>query len=143
MSRTIKLYHPLALAGLLFLALSFFSFKQTLDVHLYDTYYVMPGSYVFRKIAIILISIAVLYRFTGSILFSVHLSRLHIILTLASAALLAGIILWGDGHSYNNLSSLEAVRQLDKVINLSIIVLLTGVLIYIINLLAGVIRRLM
>ena len=63
-------YNLLLLSAILILIASFFSFEQTLDIHLHDTYFVITLRQIFRYATIALLVLWVLYKLTNRSKFS-------------------------------------------------------------------------
>jgi hypothetical protein len=56
--------------------------NRTVDLHFYDTYYVVNDRILFWMIAVLLMYFAIIYRVTYRVLFSRYLIWIHLVLTL-------------------------------------------------------------
>ncbi|MBX3241915.1 MAG: hypothetical protein KIT80_13080 [Chitinophagaceae bacterium] len=139
-----RLYQLLFITAVLLILLSLFITEDGLNLRLNDTLYVINGVLVLRVIALILLLLWLLYRFTDKFLFSSILSGLHIVLTLAVAATITVFLFYYTGRQsplpYPNLPA-ETVIRLQLVFPLFIIFTFLFQVVYIINLILGIIRR--
>jgi hypothetical protein len=93
-------HNLLGITGLILLILSFVFTKKSLDIHVYDTYYIIPLTYVLQVFAALLFFFFIVYRLTGYFLFSKWLSWVHISVTLLAIIVIAVIPFLP--HSLNN-----------------------------------------
>lgn len=142
----LKPYHLLILTALLLLISSFFVSNQSVDIHFYDTYYVIDAAWLFWGLIVILITAWLLYKVTKRILFSPFLTWIHILVTILTAVLIVSFLLWGDltqASINNEVSSqdFESYQRRNRRIAFVIAALLLGQLPYFINLIVGFIKR--
>ena len=147
-----KPYNLLLLTGLILVLTSFF-LKQnnSVDIHLHDTYFVIGHTHVFWFLAITAIFVWTLYLLTNKILYSKALIWTHIIITILTLLLFALSLSFGDSfmnstprrnYNYSNWNSFDNYTAFTKAIGISISILLFGQVIYVINLIGGLIKRL-
>lgn len=138
----------LAFAILLILS-SFLAGRGTLDIHLSDTYYVLDGVFIIRAMAMLLLLDWLLYRVTYKFLFSRALTWFHVLITIALVVIVV-VFLFSEGrphprryfdYNYTDISDVSGKNVINFIPGF-IILLLLAQLLYIINLLLGVLRRL-
>lgn len=135
-----RLYHLLFITAVLLILLSLFIAEtNTLDLHLADTYLVLSGVLILRTLALFLLLLWLLYRFTQNFLFSHILSGLHIVVTLAAAVCVTFFLFYYAAYARKDIVTRGTSLRL--ILPLFIISTLLSQLLYIINLLLGVIRR--
>lgn len=97
----VRHYNFLLFSAVLIMGLSFM-FSDTVDVHFYDTYYILPAPIFLAPFCLLLSVSWLIYRWTNGRLLSTALTKIHIITTLFStiAFLLLPLI-----HRYFDLSA--------------------------------------
>jgi hypothetical protein len=63
-------YNLLFIEAITLLVASFFTLNETLDIHLHDTYYIIPTTYAGWAIVLFLLILWLIYLFTNRWLFS-------------------------------------------------------------------------
>jgi hypothetical protein len=93
-------FNLIALSGFVLLFLSVFIHPQTIDIHLYDTYFIISLGYLCWAFCLVQFILWGLYRFLSPILFPVKMIWPHV---LISSLIPAGIILysWRAIEFYN------------------------------------------
>ncbi len=135
-----RLYNILFVTAILLILLSLFIAEtNTLDLHLTDTYLVLSGVLILRALALFLILLWLLYRFTQNILFSRILTGLHIVVTLVTTVCVTFFLFYYGAYARGHIETRGTPLRLT--LPLFIISALLSQLLYIINLLLGVIRR--
>ena len=144
-------YHLLLLTAILLFIATFFVNNQSLDMRLHDTYFIISFPHLFWQIIILLLIFWMLYLFTKRILFSKVLTWTHIVLLVLTSISLAGILFYsnfqgiaGPTRRYYDFSNWETMAQpngLARGIMVILLAIFLGVIIYIINLFAGLIKR--
>lgn len=82
-------YHFLPLAAAAIAIGGLLSGNSTLDIHLHDTYFVLPSvAFIWLSVASLLL-LWILYMFTKNVLHSLRLSRIHIFLSILTALFIA------------------------------------------------------
>jgi hypothetical protein len=82
-------YHLLLLAAVAIAIVGLLSGNATVDIHLHDTYFVLPSvAFIWFSVAALLL-FWILYMFTKNVLYSLRLSRIHIFLSILSAVFIA------------------------------------------------------
>lgn len=137
-------HKTLFLVGLLIAVLSFFVSAKTLDVHLHDTYYIISLPTIYGLLAGVLFLYALLYWWTGRIAYSPVLTWTHIVLTLLLVLFAATAPLWlkavEQGFSPDPFRAAEQQWRFQRKASTFALVLLSGQLLFFINLIAGLVR---
>lgn len=137
----------LALAAVLLVMLSFIPSGNAMDMPVKGASYVLSYTYTLRAMAMLVLLLWILYMVTVQILFSTILTWLHIIMTIVLAALIVFLFFFfhlSAGYAPEKeaeIFSFQAGVSLQMAVPLLIMLLLVMQLLYIINLFAGVIRR--
>jgi hypothetical protein len=137
----------LALIAVLLVMLSFIPSGDAMDMPVRGASYVLSYTYTLRAIAMLLLLLWILYMVTVQTLFSAILTWLHITMTIVLAALIVFLFFFfhlSAGHTPEKeaeIFSFQAGMSLQMAVPLLIMLLLVVQLLYIINLFAGVIRR--
>ena len=144
-------YNLLLLTAVIILIASFFAFKGSLDMLLHDTYFVIDLSDIFRTVFFLLLIFWTLYLMTKRILFSKVLTWSHTILLVLTSISLVAIAFYsnyqgkaGMPGQYYDFGSWETIVQADGLpqgIALIFLAVILGLLMFIINLTIGVIKR--
>lgn len=125
--------------------LSFFVAGKTLDIHLHDTYYIITLQVVYGVLAGILLFYGLLYRWTGNLLFSPVLTWTHILFTALLVMLVATVPFWehavAQGFSNDPFEAASQRWRFHRNLSLFILLLLAGQLLFLVNLVTGVVRR--
>jgi heme/copper-type cytochrome/quinol oxidase subunit 1 len=145
-------YSLLLLTALLLFAVGFFV-TNTIDIHLHDTYFVLPFRLLIWSMAIIFVLLWVLYLVTKKALLSKTLSWIHILLTILSCLFLITMFYWMNDH-YEGLAAMPRrylasgiTEQYDYLNNqakatwLSMLILMFSQITYVVNLSVGLYQR--
>ncbi len=140
-------YNLLVIAAIALSIISFFISEDIIDVHLHDTYYVIPLKFIFWTIAAILLMSWIIYRLTDRILFSKLLSWMHVIFTIVSLTFI--VFPWWNRspaprrlYDFNSIEApLHAVDKTNAIITLCAAILLFAQVIFIINIVFGIIKN--
>lgn len=141
---TRKPYHLLLVLAVLLAVVSLAGANnsKTVDVHLRDTYYVLDIVFIMRAITMLLLLLWLLYIFTFESLFSVGLAWMHICLTLTLSFTISGLLLWKANNYVVSVDIMHInIRRTTLVVQIFIALMLLTQLIYFINLLAGILKR--
>ncbi|MFT3947326.1 MAG: hypothetical protein QM763_10165 [Agriterribacter sp.] len=139
-----KPYHLLLVFAVLLAVISLAGANnsKTVDVHLRDTYYVLDIVFIMRAITMLLLLLWLLYIFTFRSLFSIGLAWVHISLTLILSLIISGVLLWKASNYIVNIDMMHVnIRRTTFLVQIFIALMLLTQLIYFINLLAGVLKR--
>ncbi|MEO6330832.1 MAG: hypothetical protein ABIO55_17990 [Ginsengibacter sp.] len=142
-------YNLLLLTAVLILIASFFAFDKTLDIHLHDTYFIITMAHSFWIIIILLLIFWTLYLLTKRFLFSKILTWLNVILIVATSVFLVTISFYSNNY-YNGLAGMPRryydyrswnnfgfYDNLTKGVLVTILLLVLGLSIFIVNLIMG------
>ncbi len=136
----IRNYHLLCIVAILLILLSLFvAHTDTLDLHLSDIYLVLSGVQTLRTVALFLLLLWLLYLFTHRFLYSKALTSLHIFITLSATLLITACLFYYAAYAKTYITIYNSPLRL--LLPLLIIATLLSQLLYIINLLLGVLRR--
>lgn len=139
-------YNLLLIATIILLCASLLVLNETLDIHLHDTYYIIPTAYAFWGIVLFLILLWVVYMVTNRWLFSKSLVWLHVIISIAASLFIVIYLLnfrgmAGMPRRYVDFSEWDMFRRYRTSIVVSVMVLAGGVVVYLVNLVVGLVRR--
>jgi hypothetical protein len=146
-------YNLLLLTAILILIASFFTSGQILDIHLHDTMFVITIEYVFGAIIILLLLFWVFHLATKRLLFSKTLMWIHVIISAAASLFLVVFLyvedrnkeLAGMPRRYLDSKDWQMTRQHDYLaegMTIAVLLLIAGFLIYFINLIMGLVKKL-
>jgi heme/copper-type cytochrome/quinol oxidase subunit 1 len=131
-------------------SLFLFPKSSVLDIHLYDTYFVISDRYILCFLAIATLIVWLVYLLTDRILFSRLLTIIHIIVTILTTVFFAITLYLGTNifnlrHQRvpNNVDWLtfETFGEYNKTVAIIILILLFGQVLLIINIIAGIIKK--
>lgn len=81
-------YHLLPLAAAVLIVAGLLSGNSSVDIHLHDTFYVLPSaSFIWLSVTALLL-LWLVYLLTKNVLYSMRLSRIHIFLSLVTSILI-------------------------------------------------------
>lgn len=144
-----KPYNLFLIVALIFSSsVYFFSNKNnSIDIHLHDTYFVIAYTQVIWLLALIAITIWILYVITNKFLYSIKLVWVHTISTIVALTLIA-ITLWLLKHnngitrqyydiSNNNINTFDGY---EKIIGIVLVLLVVVQIVFIVNFIIGLIK---
>jgi heme/copper-type cytochrome/quinol oxidase subunit 1 len=144
-----KPYNLFLLAIGLVLIVGLVTYKSTIDIHLHDTYYILPLTILTWIPTIILLLFWLLYSVTKTYLWSKMLIWTHVLLTIIiSLVIVASPYLSGYSNAglpgaprryydHGELNRLHVFNNLSDIVVLAALILIAGQVLYIINLIAG------
>ena len=139
-----KPYHMLALSAVLLIILSFIPISHAMNMPVQGASYVLNYVDTLRASAMLLLLLWILYMITTRILFSTLLIWIHIVITLLLMALIVFLFFRFAGHDASGQVkelSFQTGLRYQMMVPVLILLLLLTQLIYLINLLLGVMRR--
>lgn len=147
-------YNLLLFTAILILLTSFFTADNTLDIHLHDTFIIFNLKQSLWIFIIALLLFWLLNLFTKRFLISKLLTNLHV-LFLTGASLAYMIISFYAKNNYNGLGGMprryydhsswnnfSMYTNLSNIILLSALLFALGILLYLVNLITGIIKKL-
>ncbi len=147
-------YNLLLLTAILLFPVSFFTADNTLDIHLHDTFIILNLKQSLWIFIIVLLLFWLLNLFSKHFLFSKLLTRLHVVF-LAVASLALVVISFYAKNYYNGLGGMprryydygswnNIIRyaNLSNIILITVLVFVLGMLMYLVNLIIGVFKKL-
>lgn len=151
MKKHFKLYHLILVASILiFIIGSCFYGNTAADIHLHDTYFIVPQAVAFKAVAAILFILWFIYLVCNNFLIYKRLSTLHIILTIICICFLCvspmlfiksnnGII--GIPRRYYDYNRSKYMCTLPYSVMLSIIILVLSQILFILNLVLSIYKN--
>jgi len=138
-------YHLLLVAAIILLITSFIEWNYYIDIHLHDTYYVLPAPWIYWEGVVIAALLWVVYHLTFRILLQKALTWIHIIVTIISPILLR--IWYHFFEIYSPVPHYYIAGDLyaGASINLVVIILIffvTAQVLFLVNLIGGAVRAL-
>ena len=144
-------YNLLLITATLVLISSFIVYKQSFDMHINDTYFVLSYTLLFWPIIILLMVFWMLYLVTKNFLFSNILTWTHSILLVLTSISLALILFYsnyqaiaGTPRQYYDFSNWETVRHIPGLVTgflLVAVAKISGLFLFITNVTLGLIKR--
>lgn len=139
-----KPYYLLLFFAIILTIASLAGANNTVDINTADTYYTLDTVFVIRAIAMFLLLLWLLYVFTFKFLFSKSLAWLHIIFTITIAVVVCAVLLW-KVKNHSSIVDTEMLyanmRRTRFMMQVSIAALMLSQLLFVINLFAGVIKK--
>jgi heme/copper-type cytochrome/quinol oxidase subunit 1 len=126
----------LLFAGLVLLIISIFS-SSSIDIQVHDTYYVIWKRHLFIVFGIFVIFLWILYLFMVRLLYSRALSWIHILITIIPALFFISMPVWYHISLYD----FRGYRRWNGILVIVIVALVIGQLILIVNLVIGLMKR--
>ena len=143
MKHAFKLPYSLFLiTGLLVIILSFFHSAETIDIHVHDTYYVIAENFIFLALALFFLFFWIAYSAGRTVIYKKSLVWLHFILTALSALFILSCILYGYRYYSLDIGVKRYMNKMNHVIILATLVLIFAQLIFLVNMIIGLIRKL-
>jgi heme/copper-type cytochrome/quinol oxidase subunit 1 len=139
--------HLLILIALPLFVVSLFVADTSIDINLHDIYFVIVYSLLFRAIAVVLLVLWVVYIAANKLLPLKSLNWLHVSITILTLSIFiikisTFIGLSGAPRRYYALAEFEQQRQTEYLLVYNIIALLFAQLLFIANLITGIIKKL-
>ena len=144
-------YNLLLLAALVLVLISFFlNQDRTVDIHLHDTYYIIAQGHLFLFFAVIVWFLWFLYLLTAKVLYSTSLTWTHVAITLSTVLFLLFLLNFGGDifnprprryFDYSSWNSFNVYSRNMRWITYITIALLLGQITFVVNLIAGIVKR--
>jgi cytochrome c oxidase subunit I len=146
-------YNLLLLTAVIILIASFFAFDQTIDIHFNDTYFIIATKLSFWIIVILLLMFWILYLLVKRILFSKVLTWINVILLVVTSTFFVVISFYSNYfyeglagmprryYDYNSWNTLTFYNNLTKGVLVTILLVILGLIIFIINLVIGLVKK--
>lgn len=146
-------YHLLLLTALILVVVSFFVLERSISViiHVQDSYYVIAYLHIYWVLAILLFFEWILYALTTRAVYSMLLSRIHILITIVCCLSLAILLYYVDDASgptarryfdFGSWVSFENFTGLMKVFAIVLLVLIIVQILFVVNVMVGIFRKL-
>lgn len=145
-------HNLLLLTALIILVFSFFGFDKQIDVHLHDTYFIIPMAFLFWAIIVVLILLWLVYSIAMPFLFARVLTWIHLTLTCVILIFLVIVFFYSHDYytglagmprryyDYGDWNILMQYDNLTKTIFVTILIFIIGLLLFVINLIIGLFK---
>ena len=148
----LRAHSLILLTGLILVFMSFFAVdkQSTVDIHLHDTYFIIAHIHLFRLLSIIAVIIWILCLLINRFLFSKLLVWTHVIITIVTLLTVAFSLYYIDNileagprryYDLSSFTSLNTYNKLSAAVPIAITVLLLGQIIFILNIILGLLKR--
>lgn len=122
--------------------------QATFDIHLHDTYFVIAVRFILLIFAVFTIVVWGIYSLTNKLLLSSIFTWIHIAITIITVVTLVSVIFWSGivpgpalPRRYVDWSEFDAFATINRLVAITAIVLLFSPLLYIINLVLGLLLK--
>ncbi len=141
----------LLLFACIFFVCGFIPNEKTIDIQLHDSYWVFGENHLFIAECFLFYFLFGLYLFSQKILFSKKLIWIHILTTIAFTLLILFItktisfltpIVPRRYYTYNEIDSFKQYAFLNDMISIFIIIVFFAQIIFLINIILGIIKKL-
>ncbi|HEX8315730.1 MAG TPA: hypothetical protein VF609_12090 [Flavisolibacter sp.] len=134
----VPLYNCFGTAGFVLLGLSFLQHRQTIDIHVHDTYYVIGVDFICIVLGCFFLLLWMTYQLFKKRLYASLLTNIHVIVTFVCIALLFVQAYAGTPRRYVDYSTFSSVN---RIIPFVILLLLAAQFLFLFNIIAGLFKR--
>ncbi len=141
-----KPFQLLFIAAILLLGMSLVAGRMTVDILLFDTYYVMSALTLYLGSSILLFLIGATSAFTNRFSYSPLMSRIHVFLTLISVAVIIGFIFYTQYvhlqiRTGPAISQIHMLEKITRLASYAILVFVAAQVTLLVNCVLGLLRR--
>src|SRR5215216_5757082 len=129
-------------SGVLLAILSFFS-QATIDFHVHDTYFIIAKAHFLIALSALFLFFWIAYVAANKIIYKRSLVWLHLAFTILPTLVILFFIVWGYSYYILKSSPFKAFQQLNQIFGIALLVLVFAQLIFLINMIIGIIQKLM
>ncbi|MEO6916001.1 MAG: hypothetical protein ABI151_10410 [Chitinophagaceae bacterium] len=144
------IYNLLSITAVILIIPSFLFGKQSFDVHIYNTYFIIGVGQFLKLNSFILLALWMIYKLCDNVLYSAKLTGIHVIVSVLSIVLVSTSFFWGKftlwtpGNRYVEPVTPSAVAWMANAqgaILILVIAFAVAQLFLIINIIAGLTKR--
>jgi heme/copper-type cytochrome/quinol oxidase subunit 1 len=132
------LYNCFGTVGFVLLGLSFLQHRQTIDIHLHDTYYVIGVDFICIVLGLFFLLLWMTYQLFKKRLYSQLLTNIHVIVTFFCSAFWFVQAYTGTPRRYIDYSTFNSISG---VFSFVILLFLAAQLLFLFNIIAGLFKR--
>jgi hypothetical protein len=142
-------FHLFLVTAILLLVFSFFTWGQSIDIHLHDTYFVISTIFFIWALGIVFFLVWTIYKLTSKVLWKRFLTWFHVLVTIFILIVLLTANFWHDklippiNRDFVSFETFQADTEREaKVILPLVIVFVAGQLAFVVNIIGGLTNKL-